>query len=346
MQKFVLIAIAALTVWGSAAAHAAPAGNGSCLSCHGESSMAKTERGNHLFIDPLQFASTSHAQIGCPSCHNGVSAAHPKDGIRPPRANCQECHGAVMQEYAQTRHAQKAGCADCHDPHRAKTIAYASGAEMNRQCAQCHDKGKMLALHGRWLPQSDLHMDAVPCITCHVGSKDYVINLYVVKEAAKGELKTASYQELAALEPGRDIKGMVDKNGDGNISLEELRSFNKYTKTKGLILTGMMVPKTMSHTFQTMDNRWDCTYCHAAGPKTNQESFLALPDANGQYPRFQVQRGAVLDLLYGTPDFYMLGSTRSFPLSVLGGLIILGGLAMPLGHGSLRFLTRKNRKEH
>lgn len=346
MQKLLTIALAALALWGAAAAQAAPAGNGSCLSCHGDAAMARQERGNHLYIDPAQFASTSHAQIGCPSCHNGISASHPKDGVRPPRANCQECHGAVTQEYAKTRHAQKAACADCHDPHRAKTIAYASGAEMNRQCGQCHDRNKMLGLHGKWLPQADLHMDAVPCITCHIGAKDVVINLYVVKENPNGELKTVSYQEMSALEASGNVRALVDKNGDGKISLEELRSFNKFAKKKGLTLTGMMMPKTMTHTFQTMDNRWDCTFCHAAGPKTNQEAFLALPDASGQYPRLAVQRGAVLDLLYGTPDFYMLGSTRSFPLSVIGGLIILGGLAMPLGHGSLRFLTRKNRKEH
>ena len=34
-------------------------------------------------------------------------------------------------------------------------------------------------------------------------------------------------------------------------------------------------------------------------------------------------------------------------LCALTGLaIILAGLVMPIGHGSLRFLTRKNRKEH
>src|SRR6185369_16417749 len=117
MQKIVSTLIAALALWVPVAALAASAGNGSCLACHGEAKMATAQGGNHLFIDPLQFASTSHAQIGCPSCHNGIAASHPKDGVRPPRANCKECHGAVVEEYAPTHHAQKAGCADCHDPH-------------------------------------------------------------------------------------------------------------------------------------------------------------------------------------------------------------------------------------
>jgi hypothetical protein len=59
-----------------------------------------------------------------------------------------------------------------------------------------------------------------------------------------------------------------------------------------------------------------------------------------------VEKGAVLDALYGTPDFYMMGSTKSATLNVFGLVIIGCGLIMPLGHGLLRFLTRKNRKEH
>jgi hypothetical protein len=39
----------------------------------------------------------------------------------------------------------------------------------------------------------------------------------------------------------------------------------------------------------------------------------------------------------------MMGTTRSASLNIIGLLIILGGLLMPIGHGTLRFLTRKNR---
>ena len=59
-----------------------------------------------------------------------------------------------------------------------------------------------------------------------------------------------------------------------------------------------------------------------------------------------VEKGAILDILFGTPDFYMLGTTRSTALNIVGALIIAGGMMMPIGHGTLRFLTRKNRKEH
>ena len=77
-----------------------------------------------------------------------------------------------------------------------------------------------------------------------------------------------------------------------------------------------------------------------------QASFVAFPGSNGGYTRVPVEKGAVLDLLYGTPDFYMMGATRNATLDRIGLGIIAAGLIMPIGHGGLRFLTRKNRKEH
>jgi hypothetical protein len=77
-----------------------------------------------------------------------------------------------------------------------------------------------------------------------------------------------------------------------------------------------------------------------------QKSFISFPQKNGRYKRLSVEKGAILSILYGTPDFYMLGSTRSTPLNIIGGLIVLAGLSFPVGHGFFRLLTRKNRKEH
>ena len=76
-----------------------------------------------------------------------------------------------------------------------------------------------------------------------------------------------------------------------------------------------------------------------------QVSYLSLAESNGGFKRVEVEKGAVLDALYGTPDFYMVGSTRSTALNYIGMMILAGGMVMPIGHGTLRFLTRKNRKD-
>jgi hypothetical protein len=77
-----------------------------------------------------------------------------------------------------------------------------------------------------------------------------------------------------------------------------------------------------------------------------QKSFIAFPEKDGGYTRLVVEKGAILDILYGTPDFYMLGTTRSTALNIIGALIVIAGLSFPVSHGFFRFLSRKNRKEN
>lgn len=343
------IFILALLLTLPAAASASEIQGGGCLKCHGDKEISG-KGGAHVYIDAAQYAKTTHAIIGCASCHESVTAGHPNDGIRPSRANCKECHNPVYGEYAQSLHANNAGCADCHNPHAVKSPLSVSGRDINAQCAKCHDNAKMVKVHSKWLPQADLHIDALPCITCHTGSQNYVINLYIEKRIgnkAHGDFKPATFDELSQILPGdKDIKALIDKNGDGYISLDELRNFNRNAKYDNMRLWGMMVPEKVTHSYQILDNRWDCTFCHASGPKAMQTSFVAFPDKTGTYTRLPVEKGAVLDLLYGTPDFYMMGSTRSTALSIIGGLIVSGGMMFAGFHGTLRFLTRKNRKEH
>lgn len=320
----------------------------SCVSCHGDE---KKVGPSHL-IDLAQYKNTAHAEIadsnfGCRTCHDSVSANHPNDGIKVmATTNCTTCHADVMDEYYKSSHAKNAGCADCHNPHTAYAPTEVSGHDMNAMCANCHENKKMIQKHSEWLPQADLHIESLPCITCHSGSEDYVITMYIVKReegSRYGDFKTATYDELKQRTGDKDILSLLDANEDKYISLAELRMFNRSADQKDLRLQGMMTPEKITHNFQVLSNRWDCSFCHASGPEAMQTSYIALPAADGTFDRAQVEKGAVLDAMYGTPDFYMLGSTRNPILDKIGLLIVLGGLIMPIGHGSMRFLTRKNR---
>jgi hypothetical protein len=224
---------------------------------------------------------------------------------------------------------------------------------MNRQCGSCHLAGEMSAAHGVWLPQADLHLEMLPCISCHTGSKNYVINLFPSKRRIhresgiplRGEaFELASFEELATLTGEKDIDSLIDTDGDGTVTLQELRRFNGRSGYTDLRLKGMMTPEVVTHNLQILDNRWDCTFCHSSGPGAMQTSFLFLPEADGSYRRLPVEKGAILDVLNGTPDFYMMGATRSASMNIIGLVILAGGLVMPVGHGMLRFLTRKNRR--
>ncbi|MBE0556047.1 MAG: hypothetical protein IH628_02340 [Proteobacteria bacterium] len=161
-----------------------------------------------------------------------------------------------------------------------------------------------------------------------------------------GGMTLAEFDDLRPFLPaGNKVGKLIDTNGDGAVSLSELKAFNKSSQFKSISLLGTMMPEVVTHNYQILNNRWDCTFCHASGPNAQQNSYLAFPEPDGMYSRMIVEKGAILDILYGTPDFYMTGFTRSKILSIIGGLIVASGLMVPIVHGTLRFLTRSRRKE-
>ena len=315
-----------------------------CLGCHGD----VDEVGDELFINEDKFLPTEHAEMGCVTCHESVTDEHPDDGEAVSSADCLDCHEELGNQYMATTHAENAECSDCHNPHQVYGIESVSGPEMNQQCSQCHENIDVMDSHAEWLPQASLHISKLPCITCHTSSEDYEIVLNITQKQKKSEGLTgyrfSSYDDLKEFSGEKEIQRLIDIDGDNHISLAELRTFNRNPAYSDLLLSGTMVPSEVSHDLSTLDNRYDCTFCHASGPGSMQTSFLALPTEGGIYQRMTVDEGAMLDTLYGTPNFYMTGSTRSSAMNIIGLIIICGGFIMPIGHGTLRFLTRKNRQ--
>lgn len=318
--------------------------NEDCLACHNDQDTV----GEELYVDAARFDHTLHAELGCASCHESVTEEHPDDGATPSKAVCRDCHSEIATEYAASVHAENASCGDCHNPHQARGLDQVSGYDLNQQCATCHDNTEMVQQHASWLPQADLHIGMLPCISCHTASEDYQIVLYIIhkdSDAVFGDFQLSSRSDLQRIAGDRPPQRLIDLNGDNFISLTELRTFHRNPANESLRLQATLTPSKVTHRVEILDNRYDCSFCHASGPASLQTSFLALPQDDGSYQRMAVERGAVLDALYGTPDFYMMGITRSASLNIIGLLIILGGLIMPLGHGALRFMTRKNRSQ-
>ncbi|MFK5927320.1 MAG: cytochrome c3 family protein [Desulfuromusa sp.] len=315
-----------------------------CLGCHSD----VDEVGDDLFIDGDKFLPTAHAEMGCVTCHESVTDEHPDDGEAVSKSDCLDCHEELGGQYMATEHAENATCSDCHNPHQVHGIEAVSGPEMNQQCSQCHEAIDVMDSHAKWLPQASLHIAKLPCITCHTSADSYEIVLNITQKQKKAEglkgYRFSSYADLKEYSGKKEIHRIIDLDGDNHISLAELRTFNRNPAYKDLLLSGTMVPSEVSHDLGTLDNRYDCTFCHASGPGSMQTSFLALPTENGTYRRMTVDEGAMLDTLYGTPNFYMTGPTRSPVMNVIGLIIICAGFIMPIGHGTLRFLTRKNRQ--
>lgn len=313
-----------------------------CQGCHGDMDTV----GEELFINAAEYDHTAHSEMGCVSCHGTVTDEHPDDGLSVAASSCLDCHEEVEAEYMASAHAENATCGDCHDPHSARGLTDVSGLDMNQKCALCHEGSDVLANHTEWLPQADLHLAKLPCISCHTASEEYVIILYMIQreaDAAAGDFELSDHQDLQMMAGDKEIQKLIDLNNDNFVSLAELRTFNRNPAYAEMRLQATLTPKEASHSVVTLDNRWDCSFCHTSGTENMQTSFIALPTNEGTYSRIEVERGAILKALNGTPDFYMMGTTRSASLNIIGLLIIIGGTLMPIGHGTLRFLTRKNR---
>ncbi|RPI70463.1 MAG: hypothetical protein EHM38_05775, partial [Geobacteraceae bacterium] len=226
--------------------------SGDCQGCHSDAAMV----GATFVVNQTTFDTTAHAEIGCPACHESVGPDHPDDGLAPSKAGCQDCHSDVDHEYAGSGHHDYAGCNDCHNPHQVRGATAVSGHDMNHKCRFCHDNSKVVALHTDWLPQAELHLAKLPCVSCHTAAKDNVITLYIVKRQSGVKisgLEPASYPELQALAKEKPIETLIDGNEDNYISLAELRLFNRNLKSN-LYLQGMMTPETVTHDFSLLAN--------------------------------------------------------------------------------------------
>lgn len=321
--------------------------NAACLKCHQDINRV----GENSQINPATFGHTTHARLGCTTCHTDIPANHPNGTKTAAKSDCKECHHDVAAQYATSKHSLNApDCNSCHNPHRVQKTGEVSAIELNAACSKCHNHLRVSASHAQWLPQAELHLGSITCVTCHTKTENFVLSVYISRRDVKGSESRpsiADYQYLKKVAGDKEIHQLIDRNQDNYISIDELKNFSMKPPNRNLYLRAILTPEKTSHLIQTTDKSFNCTFCHASGPNKTQISKLVLPDEHGFYRQIDIESGGTVASLNAIPDFYMMGSSRHTVLNVLGGLILVGGMVMPVGHGFFRFLTRKNRqKEH
>lgn len=316
-----------------------------CLCCHGDRDMVGAER----TIADKRFLLTPHGELGCLSCHEGISEEHPDVTEGTMAIACRDCHQDIVTLYQNSAHGDNAECTDCHDPHSVCGFHGKNPDEMNQTCENCHAIADMETYHQEWLPQAKLHISVLPCITCHTASSGYEIVLMLERKKSEGGLlkdyTAEESNDIQRLLADNSYAMLLDKNADQQISLGELKLFKAGRDTKDLRIRATLVPDKPSHEFKILASRYDCTFCHASGPKAAQTGYLILPTAAGPAQILRVEEGAILEAIYGSRDLYITGVTRSASLDIIGLIVIGSGFIMPIGHGTFRFLTRKNRRQ-
>ena len=313
--------------------------NEKCLDCHGHTGKV----GGRFFIEPARFSRANHAGMGCLACHVPIPRQHPATMATFPKTDCAGCHREIATEYSSSSHAAKADCVNCHDPHQEDLPPGFSWQNSIRMCAGCHERSRIIASHGRWLPQTDLHIEMLPCLACHTDSRSHVVTLYLVRrqdDTPVWQFDPVGYDELTGLAGGKGILSLIDTNGDRRVSLSELRVFERTYSTKGVRLQAEITPERFNHVIRKPGLRFDCSACHSSQPDTRESIFIAIPEKDGTFRRVAVEKGADPDPLSGAADFYMIGKSRSTACDRAGLLIIVAGIAVPAGRAMFRLFRR------
>jgi thiosulfate reductase cytochrome b subunit len=181
------------------------------------------------------------------------------------------------------------------------------------------------------------------------------------------DLESAYFQNCTY---GSDIMSAFDENKDGSLSQDELvintpaREEAVKAKLQALGLKnprieGLTQPYSINHDVVRGENAVnDCNACHNDASRVSQPIQLANYAPNGVLPAFDTANnvnasgeitkgtdGAVYyDPVPTNDKMYVFGSSRVNWIDWLGSLLFIGSLLGVVGHGTLRFISRRKQQ--
>src|SRR5262245_51301678 len=157
--------------------------NSSCLECHGDKTLTKTNAAGKeisLFVDEATLQASVHKTNWCHSCHADLTHKHPDDNVPAKPASCATCHTKQSDSYGASVHGlalsqgrkDAATCVDCHDSHKilppTSPESQLHFSRLAQTCGNCHDqaaKDVEESVHGKAVAAG--HRDAPTCTDCH-----------------------------------------------------------------------------------------------------------------------------------------------------------------------------------
>jgi hypothetical protein len=281
----------------------------------------------------------------CGDCHSphavvAKSAAEPMEEVA-----CRNCHYEVYEAYAQSVHGQSRAkngpgapfCADCHKTHDVAPAA--SGEPIKDTCLTCH--ADALSSHKSWLPNAGRHFQAVSCGACHAPGVARRVDLRLFDAGAKvGGKEGVPWFEARTREA--NANGGLDALAVQSL----LKEFNHEGSSGTTTLRGRLEVANGAdgHLLAQKDQAVkDCKNCHQAGADPFQKVTLSMVDANGRAMRVGAHKDVLNSALSvdSVRGFYAIGATRIKLLDLIFLAVLAIGVAVPIGHFTLRWLFRK-----
>jgi len=293
----------------------------------------------------------------CSDCHGDHSVASAKKDKNIGIASCNKCHSDMNSSYTASMHGkarlkgdEKApGCSSCHQAHKVESTAMTT--KIKDGCLQCH-KGTD-KVHNKWLSNSPIalptfsqaHFDVVSCAACHASpaaKRGVYLILYdrrTGKPLPEGELLKVLETDSAGLSE------KLDTNGDGGIDPKELWNVFALLFKKGYItvFNGKMDVRSAADAHQIgpkAEAIKDCAKCHVPNAELFKDVFVVIKKEDGKPVLINAKREILTSVMSILPmsKFYVLGSTSIELFDILFIVALIGGIAVPIGHISIRIL--------
>lgn len=329
-----------------------------CLGCHSMEALAKSLPNGEtlsLHVPAGPYARSVHHVLGCTTCHGDIdTSVHPAQArdiqsLRQyslDRAQaCRLCHAGAAEHYEGSLHATRVAegdpiapvCTGCHGSHAVTPrTAYET-------CVRCHSAD--LEAHGEWLPNAGHHQEVVSCAACHAPAAPRMIDLRLYDGAA-GDWAA----ERDGARPFLELAAAADADGNG-LDATELRNLLAEVNRDApgpLTLRGRVELRedVLAHRLVAKEGAIRaCDSCHRYGSEPFQNVTISITGPDGRPLRHPAKTeilGSAL-AVESLPEFYAIGGTRSRFLDLLFLLALAGGIGVPIGHMTVKWLFRKQR---
>jgi predicted CXXCH cytochrome family protein len=314
-----------------------------CRECHDDMFDA--------FEGSIHFSLLERGNLAAPTCTDchGYHGIGPKDILETIAGlPCRQCHDAVFDAYAGSMHGiakGKAGHLDapaCSDCHQAHDVDAASWTERLRgACLGCHDGP--VGDHEKWLPNAELHLEAVACPACHVPRAARGIDLQLY-DSRTGDPLTDEQLSLLIGDTGAGLSG---EGSFGSRDLWDLlRAVNGNAEDPRVTVTGHLKVRTGIEAHRMggkAEALSDCVTCHMNGAEPFRNVTVSLAGRDGRLLHYEAESEVLTSAasISSVGDFYALGGTRIRLLDFLLLAAVLGGMSIPALHMTARVLARK-----
>ncbi len=293
----------------------------------------------------------------CTSCHGAAHlVARTKDKAMG-LTSCNKCHGEMNISYEASVHnkARIKGdknapvCSSCHNAHDVQVTTMTT--KIKDSCFKCHKDTEKV--HQKWLSNPPIslssfagtHFKTVACAACHVPDAGRRIYLSLYNRKTGKPFPVEEIMKLLGTDSA-GLKRKMDTDGDGSIDERELWNLFKQLYKSGVTTTfiGKMDVATSAEAHQTADKTKavkECGRCHNPDSAFFKDVFIVMSRAHGKPILFKAKKEVLNSVFSILPlsKFYVLGSTNIKLLDILFIIAFIGGIAVPIGHISLRIIT-------